>query len=113
MEKLTNVKALNYVIENTELPAEVKEKVVAIRDGFVKKAENKKPTKTQVENEGLKVAVLDFLKGVEGAKATDIAQAGIEGINSTQKAVAVAKLLIAEGKVEKVTDKKTVLYKAV
>ena len=112
MEKMTNVKALNYVLANADLPEEVANKLVAMRDGYVKKAENKKPTKEQVANEGYKVAVAEYLAGVEKATATEIANA-VEGVGTPQKAVALVKMLIADGKAVKETDKKKVYYKAV
>lgn len=111
MEKMTNVKALNFVIENADLPEDVLAKVTAIRDGFVKKAENKKPTKVQEANEVIKTAIVEFLKGVDKARATEVANAGIEGVESTQKATAMLKALVAEGKVVKETDKKAVFWK--
>lgn len=107
MEKMTNVKALNYVLGNCELPADVEEKVTAIRDGFVKKAENKKPTKAQVENKGLKVAIVDFVAQGEGVTATEVGNA--VGI-TVQRATALLKQLVAEGKVARTADKKKVLF---
>ena len=110
MEKMTNVKALNYVLENVaDLPEDVKEKVTAIRDGFVKKAENKKPTKVQVENVAIADKIIEYLGTVEQATATEIMN-NVEGVTSTQKAVALLKPLIPN-KVVKVADKKKVFYK--
>lgn len=110
MEKMTNVKALNYVIANVELPEEVMEKVVAMRDGYVKKAENKKPTKAQAENEGIKVAIVEALAETEGMTATAVGNA--VGV-TVHRATALLKQLVTEGKVERVADKKTVTFKAV
>ena len=110
MEKMTNVKALNYVIANVELPEEVMEKVVAMRDGYVKKAENKKPTKAQAENEGIKVAIVEALAETEGMTATAVGNA--VGV-TVQRATALLKQLVTEGKVERVADKKTITFKAV
>ena len=38
MEKLTNLIAMNYVIDNYELPADVLEKMCNMRDSLVKKS---------------------------------------------------------------------------
>lgn len=75
-----------------------------------KKADNKKPTKTQEENEGLKVEILDYLGTVEKATPTEVMNA-VEGVTSPQKASALLKALETEGKAEKIADKKKVYYK--
>ena len=61
MEKMTNVKALKYVLENCELTAEVAEKIGKIKTSYEKKSATtgeKKPTATQVANEVLKEAIV-------------------------------------------------------
>ena len=62
MEKMTNLKAVAYVLENCSLPADVREKMEKIQASFEKKATGeRKPTATQVANEGLKVAILSYM----------------------------------------------------
>lgn len=62
MEKMTNLKAVAYVLENCTLPADVREKMEKIQASFEKKATGeRKPTATQVANEGLKVAILSYM----------------------------------------------------
>lgn len=62
MEKMTNLKAVAYVLENCELPADVAEKMEKIKASFEKKSTGeRKPTATQVANEGLKVAILSYM----------------------------------------------------
>jgi len=75
-----------------------------------KKAENKKATKTQVENEGLKVAILDFL--TEVGEPTTIAKIveAVDGVNTPQKASSLLRQLAEAGKAVRSMDKKTVLY---
>ena len=61
MEKITNVKALAYVLENCELTAEVAEKIAKIKASYEKKSATtgeKKPTANQVANEALKEAIV-------------------------------------------------------
>ena len=54
MEKITNVKALAYVLENCELSAEVKAKLEKMKAQFEKKnSAEKKPTAQQVANKGI------------------------------------------------------------
>lgn len=66
------------------------------------------PTKTQRENEGVKENIVAFLTGSEGNTATEIGKA-LE--ISTQKASALLRQLIAEGKVEKNMVKKVAYFK--
>ena len=62
MEKMTNLKAIAYVLENCTLPADVREKMEKIQASFEKKATGeRKPTATQVANESLKVAILSYM----------------------------------------------------
>ena len=54
MEKMTNVKALAYVLANVELPADVKAKVENMKAQFEKKnSADKKPTAQQLANKGI------------------------------------------------------------
>ena len=54
MEKMTNVKALAYVLANVELPADVKAKVENMKAQFEKKnSAEKKPTANQVANQAI------------------------------------------------------------
>ena len=76
MEKMTNVKAINYVLGNCEIPADVKEKLEKMREQFVKKnSAERKPTANQVENQGYKADILAYLGTVENATITDLMKA--------------------------------------
>ena len=76
MEKMTNVKAINYVLSNCEVPADVKEKLEKMREQFVKKnSAERKPTANQVENQGYKADILAYLGTVETATITDLMKA--------------------------------------
>lgn len=69
MEKMTNSKALAYVIANCEVPADVKEKLVNIKASIDKKnGAERKPTATQTENVGYKKAIVDYLATCENAQ---------------------------------------------
>lgn len=62
MEKMTNSKALAFVIANCEIPAEVKEKLENIKASIDKKnSAERKPTATQTENVGYKEAIVAYL----------------------------------------------------
>ena len=112
MEKMTNVKALAYVIDNfsEDIPADVAEKLTAIKTSFEKKSANRKPTKAQEENAEIKETILAVLT-FEGATVTEI-QGKDEALGalSNQRVSALLRQLIADGKVVKTTDKKKALF---
>ena len=73
MEKMTNVKAINYVLGNCEVPTDVKEKLEKMKEQFVKKnSKERKPTANQTENVGFKADILAYLATVEKATITDL-----------------------------------------
>lgn len=73
MEKMTNVKAINYVLGNCEVPTEVKEKLEKMKEQFVKKnGKERKPTANQTENVGFKADILEYLATVKNATITDL-----------------------------------------
>lgn len=78
-----------------------------------KKAEKKKPTKTQAENETYKAIVLEVLEGSEkGMTVTEImAQSEVLKAFTNQKVTALVRALKDEGKVEKVAEGKKALFK--
>ena len=71
-----------------------------------KKSANKKPTKTQEENEVIKAEILNVLD-VEGATVTEIqSKSEMLGTLSNQRVSALLRQLIVDGKVAKTVDKK-------
>lgn len=63
MEKITNVKALAYVLAHADLPEDVKAKVENMKAQFEKKnSAEKKPTANQVANDVLKEAILSEME---------------------------------------------------
>lgn len=59
MEKMTNVKALNYVLAHADLPEEVKAKIENMKAQFEKKnSAEKKPTANQVANKAIIEGIL-------------------------------------------------------
>jgi len=110
MEKMTNVKALSYVIENfeNEVPADVFEKLVAIRTSFEKKSASKKLTANQEENEGFKATIIEVLTNADKAlTVTEIQTVNAElSALSNQRVSALLRQLIDANKVVKTVDKK-------
>lgn len=112
MEKMTNVSALTYVLENCELPQNVIDKLTKMKETFQKKnasGSNGKPTKTQIENEIHKEEILNFLETVERATITEIMK-GLPIELSNQKVSAVVKLLINDNKVVRIEEKRKAYF---
>lgn len=109
MEKLTNVKALNYVIDNYELPEEILNKLVKIREA----QENKSTKKV---NEDLLQRMELIITGVEneGSTATEI-QSRVPELagQPNQKISAALNKLVKEGRIFKRSYKGRTLFSTV
>ena len=110
---MTNLKAMNYVIENCELPTEVMEKITAMRDSLVKKSANRKPTATQVANEKLKTKIIEILTANGSAMTvTEISKASEDFAElSNQKITSLVTQLKNSGEIEKIVDGKKSTFK--
>ena len=109
MEKLTNVKALNYVIDNYELPEEILNKLVKIRDAQEKKSTGK-------VNEELLERMELVITGVEdkGSTATEIQGRVPELAGLTnQKISAALNRLVQDGRIFKRMYKGRTLFSTV
>ena len=101
-EMFAMIKEVEGVKENPAMVAFIDHELELL----AKKASNKKPTKTQEENEGLKVEILNTLTN-EGATVTEVqAKSEVLGGLSNQRVSALLRQLIADGKVVKTVDKK-------
>ena len=76
-----------------------------------KKAQNKKATKTQEQNVGIKATILKVLATIDSGTVTDI-QNGNEELSalSNQKVSALVRQLVESGEVVKTTDKKKSIF---
>lgn len=76
-----------------------------------KKAQNKKATKTQEQNVGIKAIILKVLATIGSGTVTDI-QNGNEELStlSNQKVSALVRQLVESGEVVKTTDKKKSIF---
>lgn len=115
--KMTNKKALTYVLENVAtLPADVKEKLENMVAALESKATSatRKPTKTQQENVGLRAAIMDFLRENPNllVTCTDLSKrvAALDGMNN-QKISALMRGLVDGGEVVKITEKGKSLFR--
>ena len=119
MKKLTNVKALEMVLEMKEVQSneELVEKLTTMKAQFEKKNNrtatgDKKPTKTQQENEVLKGYIMEVL--TLNKTPMTIAQIQAEDIElkdlTNQKMSALLKQLVDANQVVKTKDKKATLF---
>ncbi len=113
MEKMTNVKALAFAIENGNFPTEVVEKLTAIKTSYENKASNKKPTANQKENEGFKNTIHETLMQNGALTVTEL-QAKNETLAglSNQRVSAILRQMVLAGEVEKTVDKKKSYFSA-
>lgn len=112
MEKITRMSAMDYVLENCEVPTEVREKLVTIRDSFARKATTeRKPAKEQIENDRLRAVLVDFMQSEEQYTITDFIK-GIEGFEefSSQKVSGLLSPLVKSGVVARVKGEKNKTY---
>lgn len=115
--KMTNKKALTFVLENmAEIPADVREKLENMVAALDNKAANtkKKPTKTQLENVGLRAAIMGFLRENPNliVTCTDLGKKvpELDGMNN-QKISALVRGLVDSHEVTKITEKGKSLFK--
>lgn len=112
MEKITNVKALSYILTNCELPEEVKAKVEAMKASYEKKASaERKPTATQTENANFKAEILSFLADGNKYTITDLMK-GIPSIAdlSNQRVSAIVRQLVTSGEIMRVEEKRKAYF---
>lgn len=103
--------AMDSVKANAEIVEKIKNEIALLEK---KSGAEKKPTKTQKENEIFKKAIIDYLKTVEKKAVremmTEIKE--LEGL-STPKVSALVTLLVNEGLIKKETIKKINYYSIV
>lgn len=108
MTKMTYVAALSYVLTNVaDLPADVAEKLTALKEQTEKRnSAERKPTKAQLANEGLKAKVLAVLT-TDPATVTELMARDEElGALSNQKVSALVNALVEDGKATKTVEKR-------
>lgn len=112
----------NKITKREVIKMMLKEEVVKVNPTYVaylenelalldKKAQNKKATKTQKQNVGIKTIILEVLATIGKGTVTDI-QNGNEELSalSNQKISALLKQLVESGEVVKTTDKKKSIF---
>ena len=113
MEKMTNKKALEFVLslEGVVANVEVYEKLEKMLEQVSKKnasGKSGKPSKVQLENEGVKEEIVNSLD-FEPTQIKDMDLVKL-GKYSSQKISALMSQLVKEGKVVKVIEKRVALF---
>lgn len=102
---MTYVEALEVAINAVD--GEVAEKLTALKVQMSKKHVSSKPTKTQVENEGIKAEILDVLASADKPlRASEIVTLMPRDGLTPQKVAALLKQLVKAETVVKTVDKK-------
>lgn len=99
-DKLTNAKALAFVLNNCDLPSDIREKVEGIKAQIEKRNSSKssKPTKEQKANAEIKATIAEVLADNVARTVTEIMHLvpALEDA-SNQKASALVNQLVKEG----------------
>ena len=112
MEKTTNVKALAYVLDNYDLPTEIHAKLEKMKVQFEKKnSAEKKPTATQIANEGIKNLILEVI-GDSSLTITEMQKINGELAElSNQKISALLKQMVENGSIVREEIKRKAYFK--
>lgn len=114
-EKMTYVKALEYILENCDdLPQEIADKITQLKASLEKKNNNTKLTERQQENEGFMIDLLTFFQERQGEQftASEILNLvpSVHGL-ANQRIAAILNKMVANEQLNKTKDKrKTVFY---
>ena len=116
MEKMTNKKALNYVLEHCEIPADVAEKLEGMVLQLEKRATaERKPSARQVENETLKQSILDAMETDRLYSVGEIVKefTFFPSDITPQRVSALMTQLVTDKKVIREVDKRKVYFKVI
>ena len=112
MEKITNVKALEFVLANSTLPSEVAEKIEKMKAQFEKKnSAEKKPTATQKANENLKEKIVEGMEVGKLYSITDLIKS-IPELNdlTNQKVSALVGQMVKAGTLVRTEEKRKAYF---
>ena len=114
MEKITNVKALAYVLENCDLTDEVREKVEKMKAQFEKKnSAEKKPTANQVANKGIQDAILEGMENGKLYTITDMIKEIPACADLTNQKVSALIRPLINVSIERVEDKRKAYFRKI
>lgn len=117
-KKITNAMALEIAIEvMKETDAEKYTEVIEKLDKMLvqvnkKSSANRKPTATQLENEGLRVKIAEYLTNTDKRLTVSEMMKEIEGLEelSNQRVTSLATSLYKEGKIDREVEKRKAYF---
>ena len=117
-KKMTNAMALEIALEvlketDAEKYTEVIEKLDKMLVQVNKKSSaNRKPTATQLENEGLREKIVEYLRNTGKRLTVSEMMKEIEGLEelSNQRVTSLATFLYKEGKVDRMVEKRKAYF---
>ena len=117
-KKMTNAMALEIALEvlretDAEKYTEVIEKLDKMLVQVNKKSSaNRKPTATQLENEGLREKIVEYLRNTGKRLTVSEMMKEIEGLEelSNQRVTSLATFLYKEGKIDRVVEKRKAYF---
>lgn len=114
MTKMTQKNAIAYVIDNCTLPEDVMAKLVSMKVQLEKKSAHKgerKPTKTQIANEGFKTCILENMEPGRLYTVTELTKEIPFGEElSTQRVSALVRQLKEAGSVVRTEEKRKAYF---
>ena len=115
-EKMTNRKAIQFVLDNCDVPADVRAKFEAMAVAIDKKnGAERKPSARQIENEGIKSAILAEMEVNHLYTIQEMLKGFTcfgEGMTS-QRVSALMAQLVEAGKVVRTIDKRKTYFSLV
>lgn len=113
-ERMTTVKALDYVLANCDVPADVLEKLEHMKEQALKKSNSpRKPSTKQIENDAIRESIMAFLRESNEPKRISEICAGVPALNdaTSQRVSGLMRTLFLNGMVDKFVDKRVTYFK--
>ena len=114
MTKMTQKNAIAYVLEHCELPHDVAEKLVSMKAQLEKKSNKsgeRKPTKTQIANEGFKAIIVENMEPNRLYTVTELAKEMPFGEElSSQRVSALVRQLKEAGAIVRTEEKRKAYF---
>lgn len=111
---MTQKIALNYVVENCSLPTDVEEKIKSMIATLEKKSASsgeRKPTATQIANEGFKEIILNSMEKDRQYTITEMVKEIPFGEElSNQRVSAIVRQLVKDNKIVRTEEKRKAYF---
>ena len=111
--KITKIEVLREMVQNEVIKANPNfaNYVAHEIELLEKKSANRKSTKTQTENVGIKTEILKALDGSNGMTVSQIMPLVSEGAYTNQKISSLLRQLVESGEVVRYTEKRVALFR--